>query len=178
MCQREGLQSDFAEGGNVLFLEIDSKWETYLMTSSSVWDAWSLHTFVLFHPTPPLPVLNFLPSYPLANRESYDHILPLGYAIWPLAASQISSHATPPGWLCSRYQGQDLSFLRPFHSVSFPLGTLCARILHIWLLLNFRVSAEHHLTGELILIESSCPSRRSQCCLIFFIGPLITSDNL
>lgn len=128
-----------------------------------LWVAWSLYTFRLSHPTPPLPMLNFLPSYPFANRESYDHILPSGYAIRALATSQISSHATPPGWLCSRYYGQDLSFLRPFHSLSFPLGTLCAWILHIWLPLNLHVSAEHHLRGNLFRLN--VPLLRPATCV-------------
>lgn len=128
------MQNDFAQGGNVLFLEINSKWELYLMTSFSLW----LHS--LYEPLdcyirpPTSPPHARFSAYPFTNRKSYSHILPLGSAIWPLATSQNSSHTTPPCWLCSRYGGQDLSFLRPFHSLSFPLGTLCSQILHIFFL--------------------------------------------
>ena len=61
MSQRESLQSDFAQCGNVLFLKIDSKWKSYLMTSFSLWVAQFLRAFRLSHLVPFPPPQIFCP---------------------------------------------------------------------------------------------------------------------
>lgn len=77
------------------------------------------------------------------------------FSPWPLLRFLLTQ--LPRSWLCSRHHGQELSFLRACYSLSLPLGTLCAWILHIWLLLKLRLSLTVS-QGELtILIESSSP---------------------
>lgn len=94
-------------------------------------------------------MLHFLPSEPFTDRESCIHILFWDYAVGPWLPLGFLPTPLPLSWLHSRYHGQDLSFLRAFHSLSLPLGTLCAWILHIWLLLNLHVSAKCYLKETL-----------------------------
>lgn len=147
-CKRvTHLQSDFAQGINVLVLETHSKWELYLMTSffplscmifTHLWTA-TLSLSVKFSA-----LLSFHKQGELQPYSSLELCnLALGYF------SDFFPRHAPPGWLCSRHHGQDLSFLRAFHSLCLPLGTLSAWILHIWLLFNLHVSAKHHLTEDL-----------------------------
>lgn len=101
------------------------------------------------------------------------------FSPWPLLRFLLTQ--LPRSWLCSRHHGQELSFLRACYSLSLPLGTLCAWILRIWLLLKLRLSLTVS-QGELtILIESSSPfplPPHHILGLIFFVVLIIVYENL
>lgn len=94
-------------------------------------------------------MLSFLPSEPFTDRESCIHILSWGYAVGPWLPLRFLPTPLPLSWLHSRHHSQNPFFLRAFHSLSLPLGTPCAWILHIWLLLNLHVSAKRYLRETL-----------------------------
>lgn len=122
-------------------------------------------------------MLRFLPSAAFTDRESRIHFFSWGYAVGPWLPLRFLPTSLLLSWLHSRHHGQDLSFLRAFHSLSLLLGT--PWILHIWLLLNLHVSAKRYLRETLPSLRVPLPLLSiSYHCLISFIVLIIAYDNL
>ena len=125
--------SDFAQGSNVLFFQ-----RACLRTSFPLCTAdGELHT-----PSGYNPYSCWIFCRPTLSQTGKVMALFFPWAVlsspWPLLRFLLTR--LPRSWLCSRHHGQELSFLRACYSLSFPLGTPCAWILHVWLLLKLRLS--------------------------------------
>ena len=144
------LLRDFAEGSNVLFFERAVS-DDLIYPLRCWW--WTWHTFRLQS----YPCWIFCPPTLSQTGKVMALFFPRAvlFSPWPLLRFPLTQ--VPRSWLCSRHHGQELSFLWACYSLSLPLGTLCAWILRIWLLLKLRLSWTLS-QGELtILIESSFP---------------------
>lgn len=123
----------------------------------------------------PLPA-EYLHSYPFTNRVSYGRILPLGYAIRPLATSQISSHTasslagSAPDTLAKSSLSSELCIRCPFHwEPSVPGSRAFGSFLTSTSQLNIISGRTYHLNRKSLsrlLPHAPIPSLPSSQCLL------------